>query len=222
VIRKLSGQPWYKVWNGGHDTAHLQEAVIPFVANRPMTDEEASWEGWDFDSLFGITSYTKILSKLKDSIKRIDAEFKEHYLDELETYAAEEKAKAPTAADRAAQFTNITTPAPTAETALDDALDIKAATEAPKEVKTRAPLPATPPAKAFDWGALAASGKYPGLGQLTDEEKSWVTSVGPDGALIWDTAAGDLILDAEDKKTYVPERVHVNPYSGRVYEALAA
>jgi hypothetical protein len=65
-----------------------------FVSNNPcLTDEEKSWEKYDLDKLFRITTATKIYNRLKQTIARIDVALNTHFLDELKEEVEKEKVK---------------------------------------------------------------------------------------------------------------------------------
>lgn len=63
------------------------------INNEGLTDEEKSWERYDLEKLFRVTTYTKIYNRLKNTIKRIDGVLGTTYLQELENLVTEEKAK---------------------------------------------------------------------------------------------------------------------------------
>lgn len=56
-----------------------------------LTDEERSWERYDLEKLYRVTTNTKIYNKLKDTIARIDAALKTNFLDELKANVEKEK-----------------------------------------------------------------------------------------------------------------------------------
>lgn len=58
-----------------------------------LTDEEKSWERYDLDKLFRVTTATKIYNRLKQTIARIDTALGTHFLEELQTQVNEEKVK---------------------------------------------------------------------------------------------------------------------------------
>lgn len=59
--------------------------------DKSLTDEERSYERYDLEKHFKVSSYQKILKRLGNSIKKIDAAFQSHYYDELVTLAQKEK-----------------------------------------------------------------------------------------------------------------------------------
>lgn len=92
--------PAFRIICASKHAEETPEDVRSFIVPvGPLTDEEKSWERYDLDKLFGVTSYTKLWNRLKLTIAKIDSELKTHYLDELqelaEKEAAERKAKIP-------------------------------------------------------------------------------------------------------------------------------
>jgi len=73
---------------------HLQEVpalLKPFVVKGDLTEEELSWEMYDLDKLFAVTSYTKLFNRLQKSISSIDLVLGTHYFEELKSLAEEEE-----------------------------------------------------------------------------------------------------------------------------------
>lgn len=56
-----------------------------------LTDEEKSWERYDLNKLFRVTTNTKIYNRLKGTIARIDAVLNTNFLQELEAEVEKEK-----------------------------------------------------------------------------------------------------------------------------------
>lgn len=74
-------------------TSHIQELpanVREFIIDAPLTEEEKSWERYNFDQMYKITSYQKIKRNLGAFIKSIDTAFKTKYTEELELLVEEE------------------------------------------------------------------------------------------------------------------------------------
>lgn len=75
-------------------TPEIAEEKESLVSDSPcLTDEEKSWEKYDLDKLFRITTATKIYNRLKQTIARIDVALNTHFLDELKAQVDEEKVK---------------------------------------------------------------------------------------------------------------------------------
>lgn len=61
------------------------------VVERPLTEEELSWERYNFDNIFKPTSYIKIKNRLGGFIQKVDSTFQTSYYEELEVLAEQEK-----------------------------------------------------------------------------------------------------------------------------------
>jgi uncharacterized protein YdaU (DUF1376 family) len=82
--------PAFRVINATKNIEQVSKDLQPFVSSSPLTNEEKSWERYDLDKLFQVTSYTKLWNNLKLSIAKIDSELGTHYLDELKTLMEKE------------------------------------------------------------------------------------------------------------------------------------
>ena len=96
IIRTGQKDNPYRLFNAtkfaAADMPELPEEMRQFVSdNNSLTSEEASWERYDLTKLFKVTSYTKILNRLKYTIGKIDSVFGSSYLKEIEDLAAKEK-----------------------------------------------------------------------------------------------------------------------------------
>lgn len=91
VIRKLNSQPWYKAYSGTHDFNRLSDVAKTLVVDGPLTEEERSWERYDLDQLYGVTSYSKIKAKLGEFIRKVDVDFKKNFTEELDALVEKEK-----------------------------------------------------------------------------------------------------------------------------------
>lgn len=94
VVEKLDSDPWYKVYHGEKDSHRLDNDVADLIVSGSLTAEEQEYELYDFDKLFPITSYRKILNRLRMKIKDVDEAFNTRFLEELEDLAAAEKKEA--------------------------------------------------------------------------------------------------------------------------------
>jgi len=189
-----------------------------------MTEEERSWEGWSFDdAFFKTTTYARIQKQLGDSIRRISKELNMPFEDELAELVAKEEIEKKNDTDSVSKPTgNANTTSSVSEQAIQkpvqETITTSTSEPPPPVVKTRqGQMPAE---KKIDVDALIKNLK--GADLLTDEEKSWITGVDENGQLTWSIDAGELVQDAENKSQYVPENVHCNPYSGRVYESTTS
>jgi len=83
----------FRLINASKHEEEVPEDLRDLIKSGPLTDEEKSWELYDLDKIFGVTSYTKLFNKLKLSIAKIDMALGSHYLDELKSLADLEAAK---------------------------------------------------------------------------------------------------------------------------------
>ena len=136
----------------------LDETLQALISSEPLTEEEASWEQYDLDKIFGESSYIKLWNRLHLTIEKIDAQLGTFYADELKKLADEEASKKmdfPPKDDEEE-------PAPEAEP------EAEAAPEEPLR-RTVKPAVSTVTLEPKD---------LPGYKVLTDKEKSLIASVG--------------------------------------------
>ncbi len=77
-----------------HAFKHIEEVpanLQSLVVNGPLTEEELSWEMYDLDKLFKVSSYTKIYNRLQKSIAKIDLTLGTNYVEELKHLSEEEQ-----------------------------------------------------------------------------------------------------------------------------------
>jgi hypothetical protein len=102
----------------------------------------------------------------------------------------------------------------------DESDPVAASAPAPAEAGARVRQAQSTEAKPSGFNVdevLKDTERYKGGHLLTKQEKAWITGVDANGLFIWAPEAGDLICDAENKEQMIPERVHCNPYIGRIY-----
>lgn len=240
VLRKVNGQPYYKAYSGTQDFNRLSDVAKTLVVDGPLTDEERSWERYDLDQLYGVTSYTKIKAKLGEFIKKVDIDFKKNFSDELDALIAKEKEqwkaegknewgykaepkksevmssddwKKPKEEEHLVDDNDLVPPAPKAESTTPSWEE----SSKPKE-----PFVKRSARKAdIDWVGLADGTyngtKYLGVPKMTDEEKDLVLGVRDDGSFIYkDTYNGSKVGLCEDESSgfISPAMYHVDPLSG--------
>jgi hypothetical protein len=235
VIRKTTSQPFYKAFHAQNDAARFSDdaELLSLISKTGMNAEERSWEGWDFDDLYEITPWLKWQKELGDSFRRIDKELKTTFYEELAELVAKEEDEKTSAAG---------TPA-SASSAKEGERDDESGPEsedgpgheaAEQPAQASASPPAETPARVRQSSAVTASAagsvnvdeilkdaaKFKGAGLLTAEEKAWITGVDENDLLTWSPEAGELVKDG-DTKHLIPEKVHCNPYTGRVYPEVA-
>lgn len=91
VIEKLNGDPYYKTYHALGDKIKIFENLQSLIVDGPLTEEELSWERYDFDKIYKVTSYQKILNRLGIFIQQVDVTFGKNFYDELKELAEEEK-----------------------------------------------------------------------------------------------------------------------------------
>jgi len=170
IIRTGLKETPYRIINAGKYFEEVPDFLKEFVVQEPLNEEEASWERYDLNKLFGVTHYTKIYNKLKLTIARIDAALGSHFLQEMEDKVAKEKVEFE--AQKAAEKP--------AETAPDIAeAPIKETTIAGNPIGTRSAPVRAKPATAFDTSVLK------GWERLSSSEKEMIAGVTvKDGKLI--------------------------------------
>jgi hypothetical protein len=207
VVKKLKDDPWYRTHHGTGEQIKLTEEEKSLVVDGPLTDEEKNYKLYDFDKLFAITSYTKILSRLGAFIKKIDFDFETEFYRELVELSDKEKEEwSKINSQEPPKPVNKPKPSPKPEPVSQPVV----------ETKTRSVR--TPKNKAIiNWQKLY-NGEYNGLKYLgvlkmTEEEKSKVVSINEDGSFNYD-APGEEILKNTDSDFCSPESFHIDPLSG--------
>jgi hypothetical protein len=231
VIRKTASNPFYKAFHAVNDAARFSDdtQLLALICKTGLTDEERSWEGWNFDDLYKITPYLKWHKELGDSFRRIDKELKTNFFDELtELVAKEEDEKTSTSSGSSETDAHDEedSPAETKQESVEAKAEERAAADKPEaeapQTRVRQGIAETSSGSSVNVEEILKDAqKFKGAHLLTIEEKAWITGIDSKGYLTWSSAAGDLIRDSDNKDHLIPERVHCNPYTGRVYEAAA-
>ena len=164
----------------------LDKDKIQFISlTETLTPEELEYERYDIAKFFAPTSYQKLLSKLGNTIKAIDADLNKNFYNELQALAEKEKAdyEAEHANDEAAQSAPMTeSVAPSSP--LDDPFSQPIPQSAPvAPTATRQPTARTAPvASGLSADKIAL---LKGWSEMTQEEKDSVVDVekNPDGTL---------------------------------------
>jgi hypothetical protein len=229
VIKKLDTkvQPFYKAFHAINDAARFSDdaALLSLIHEEAMTDEERSWEGWNFDELYGVSPYIKIQKNLGDSIRRIDKELKTNFYDELLDFVSkeeDEKSKKSGATSAGSSTDSDPESEPEEENVPEAAEQPKqpAATAVDSGARVRQASGTTATANSFNVNEILKDAqRFKGANLLTAEERRWITGIDEKGYLTWSIAAGELVRDADNKDQLIPEKVHCNPYTGRLYDA---
>ena len=102
VIKKLTDDPWYKVYHGIDDAKRISDEAKKLVHPGALTDEERSWKAWNLDELFPITGYKRIKDHLGIFIQQCGKVFGKPWYEELcELVEVEEAEKAKKKAEQA-------------------------------------------------------------------------------------------------------------------------
>lgn len=179
----------FNVVNASHSPMEVDASVRDIISTESdLTAEERSWEKYDLEKLYRVTTYTKLYNKLKNTIKRIDAALGTQFYEELverqasekkiwdELYADENKTTSTSAVEEVKETSTVESVAPTRRT--------------PKaEVKTEA--------KKEAWRDLP----HPEV--LTDEQKAMVLEVIKDSSgrvtdIKWDCPVEELACCPEE------------------------
>ena len=132
IIRIGAKDEPFRILNGsGYKAANMTAELVGISPDElekislspSLTEEEKAYERYNLEENFRISSYQKLLKRLGNSIKKIDAALGTHYYDELVTLAAKEKkeneianeAKKQIEAQQAAQQATVTQTVETAE-----------------------------------------------------------------------------------------------------------
>lgn len=105
IVQKLNDKPFYKAFHPVEDykkllakfdgeETQLKEGIPGFdrdIVEEPLTDEELSWELYDLDKYFPVTSYKKIQNRLNIFLESVDKAFGTKFVEELNDLVAEEK-----------------------------------------------------------------------------------------------------------------------------------
>lgn len=81
----------YRIVNASSHIEEIPEDIQWCVSKENLTEEEASWERYDLNKLFGYTSASKIYNRLKSKLAIIDAAFGSSFVSELKFKADREQ-----------------------------------------------------------------------------------------------------------------------------------
>ena len=150
-----------------------------------LTDEEKSWARYDLNKIYKLSSYNKILNKLKVTIAMIDNKLGTKFLDELTDLAAKEMAE--WKANEAVES--------------DEEEDVPSETEE-EEVEVRRVAPPAPASRP------ATAQLPPAFDQLAPDEQSLVISATEVGNNMW-----DIKYSTDEKLAKCPECSNKAPKS---------
>lgn len=219
VIRKLEADPWYEVFHGIDDRKKIKQEVLDLIREGDLTEEERSWEGYDFDKIFPLTSYTKIKNNLNKFIQKVDLDFNTNYFQELQDFCSiEEKNRKDNPIVQTTPVSNSYTKVEQEEEESEIDLEIK---EEPV-IKSRSKVKEEK--ELISWKALADGSyngrKYEGVLKLTDQEKSMVLSVNEDGSFKYVKELNGVkvvLLNNQSTDFISPESFLFDPISGEEF-----
>ena len=173
----------------------LDKDKLQFISlTETLTPEELEYERYDVSKFYAPTSYQKILSKLGNTIKGIDADLRTNFYNELQALAEKEKKEFEElyGNNPEANVATQTASAPVASSPIDDPYSQPIPQSAP--VATPAPAPEAAPARTTVREAAPARATgltsdkialLKGWDKLTDQEKDAIVDVvkNPDGTL---------------------------------------
>jgi len=233
---KLGGDPWYKVYHPTQDANKIQvdfPNALQFVNSVvEIIPDEMTWKKYDFDKLYKITSYQKILKNLGKFIQAVDLSFNTTYFNELTLLAEEEKKryqeqdsktyeKELTNTNESQVVVKQETPAQTPVQPETPAIIIKDSVHsAPSQAVVERPVVSREPiAQKFDPKTLD-SNVYKGIASLTPEELDLITGVGNDGQLTYttiDTNGIPITIAKDNNGNLAPMTFTICPYTGVAY-----
>lgn len=232
VLTKVTAAPWYKAYHITDDAKKFSGKLETNdeTAERALTQEELSWERYDLDKLFKVTSYQKIFKRIGDFIKQVDLDFGTLFYSELQDLAQTEK-KAYEDNKQEEEKSAPAKPASELPVADDYAEEpfssTKAEEKAPEKVgeegkekadvaprkRTRSTAPAGP-----DLDKLVQMG-YEGVKKFTVEDKSYIKEVDDTGIVWIEEVAGNLWECVETTCGYPsPDNLSCCPKCGSLFD----
>jgi hypothetical protein len=162
AIRKEDDKPFYSIYSA-MDSRKIASELSVKMSTEPLTEEELSWELYDLDKQFKVTSYTALLNHLGSFIKEVDACFKKDFFEQLTKLSEDEKAK--WAAERA-----------------DKPVEAEAAPTVTEEPKLRVRTPVAETTK-LDFFESAKAAGWKMVDELKSEFGNQIANItiGPDG-----------------------------------------
>ncbi len=224
VIRKKTESPWYTALHGIEDKRKLTEEEFSFVVDRPLTEEERNYKKYDLDLMFGVTSYTKIKSKLGNFIKKVDVDFSTNFYEELDKLVEEEQAeweknKPKEEAPKKEEKEKEPEESNIREFSKDKSNESNEPEDKPS-VRVRSNASKPEESEEIPWDKLTDGSyngtKYVGVKWMTDEEKQQVVGINEDGSFKY--KKGIEILENQNSGFLAPESFHIDPLNGELFE----
>jgi hypothetical protein len=211
VIQKKTEAPWYTVRHGIEERAKIDENLLKYIVEGPLTEEEKNYDKYDFDKLFNITSYHKIKSRLETFIKKVDIDFNTNFYKELEELVEKEDKEWEENKKNEEQ-----------SSASKENSEAKEKKEEPVALKTRGNKPRAEVKESvtIPWDKLAEgsyNGKeYLGVSQMTEKEKEMVKAIKEDGSFEYFLEKN--LCQNVSSGFISPEEFHVDPLNGDLFE----
>lgn len=206
IVKRTKDKPYYAVYHGTEKLRFIDfSAFNPNTIEAPLTEEELSWERYNIDTLYPVTSYKLLLAKLRQLFNQVDKEFGTKFLDELISLAEIEAKEAPKES--------------TPEVKQESAPIQSTATPAPAPTATR--RVATPPAPKAEepedprMASLIEHG-YKHADKLTEANLDQIEYVDDAGNIVWADDVGDL-FECDACNTQTPGSVSHCPKCGAFF-----
>lgn len=222
VSMKLKDDPWYKTYHAEEDFRRFKDDFPNFIekyAVAPLTDEELSWDRYDIDNLFKVTTYKKIHDRLKNKIRMIDDALNTRYLEELEELVLKEakEAKEKGETDSAKKFAvkSESKPEPQVETKTEEKMETK-------PVASTARRTAVAPAQKTKEQLVKEliSKGWVGLSEYNEEMLNEIKTVNFDNDelswIVW--TDNPVVYDCPQCGVYAPTTVNICPKCGVHFE----
>ncbi len=232
-IKKMDAQPWYGVFHASEEIKRIPAEYRSLVVDGPLTDEEKSYELYDLDKLFPITTYKKIYDNLGVFIQEVDKKFKTHFFEELTSLYEKEKAQW--------EEENRNNNSEESEDDDDDEVveiddsdvDDEVVEIEEEEVKPKKKIVKKASKESIPWNDLADGSyngiKYEGVNSLSDEEKEMVVGIkdngyfeyvkkDSDGKPVFFYTAEDVYDDDFTANFPFPENFRLHPVTGDALE----
>lgn len=151
----------YRIINATNSRFEIQPVELQkyISTENHLTQEEESWERYDLNKLYKVTTYSKLFNRLKNTILKIDVALGTDFLPELKELSERESKEKAAEKENADSYTS-----PTIEEEI-----VEEVTVAP--VRTRQPISAAPSENYVPYIEDAIKGKLISVDKVNDEWK---------------------------------------------------
>lgn len=187
ILTRSSRPPYYMAYHGVRDGYKFaKQGLDKLVVEGPLSEEESSWERWDFDKFYPISTYRAVYNNLGDYFKKVDVFLGAHFFEELQDLVAEEGKTLGTDGRKVTEQTSKPEPAKPVQSYSSQPESASKATSRPAAAVST-PAPGRPAARvSVDWVGLADGSYngqvYKGIEFMTEEMKACVVAVNEDGS----------------------------------------